>query len=310
MYIKESIKTKRLQELEDPAFEVLWSYIRPPRLPRGINCVVTACVYHSPSSNDTGILEYLSDAITRAEGLFPGYGIIIAGDFNQLDTKHLCRDFHLKQLVHQPIRGANILDLVLTNMHNFYDSKPAVLLPPFGLSDYNAVAVWPKTRVSTSTPSKKIVFRPSRKMELGRYLSEFGWQLSESETSCDEKCKFLCSAIMTAYNFLLPEKRVKIHRNDPLWIPEELKLLITLHQRAFSSGNNFMFKFYRNKVNIMRKSCRGKYFASKVIQVKQTKPKTWWSEVKRLSGMTSAPNELNQLHFDNTQDRHLKTLQI
>ena len=114
MYIKESIKTRRLQELEDPAFEVLLPYIRPPRLPVGINCVVTACVYHPPSSNDTEILEYLSDAITRAEGLFLACGIIIAGDFNQLDTKHLCRDFRLKQLVHQPNRGANILDLALT----------------------------------------------------------------------------------------------------------------------------------------------------------------------------------------------------
>ena len=104
MYIKESIKTRRLQELEDPAFEVLLPYIRPPRLPVGINCVVTACVYYPPSSNDTEILEYLSDAITRVEGLFLGYGIIIAGDVNQLDTKHLCRDFRLKQLVHQPNR--------------------------------------------------------------------------------------------------------------------------------------------------------------------------------------------------------------
>ena len=197
MYIKESIKTRRLQELEDPAFEVLLPYVRPPRLPVGINCVITACVYHPPISNDTEILEYLSDAITRAEGLFLACGIIIAGDFNQLDTKHLCRDFRLKQLVHQPNRGANILDLALTNMHNFYDSKPVVLLPAFGLYDHNAVAVWPKTRASSSTPSMKIVIKrdtcPSRKMKLGRYLSEIDWHLIESETSCDEKCKFLCA---------------------------------------------------------------------------------------------------------------------
>ena len=197
MYIKESIKTRTLQELEDPAFEVLLPYVRPPRLPVGINCVVTACVYHPPSSNDTEILEYLTDAITRAEGLFLGCGIIIAGHFNQLDTKHLCWDFHLKQRAHQPNRGANILDLALTNMHNFYDSKPVVLLPPFGLYDHNAVAIWPKTRASSSTPSMKIVIKrdtcPSRKMKLGRYLSEIDWQLIESETSCDEKCKFLCA---------------------------------------------------------------------------------------------------------------------
>ena len=182
-YIKESVKTKRLQELEDPTFKVLQSYIRPPRLLRGINCVITACVYHPPSSNNTKMLECLSDAIPHVEGLFPGCGIIIiAGDFKQLDTKHLCWDFCPKQLVHQPTWGAIILDLVLTNMYNFYDSKPAVLLPPFGLSDHNAVAVWLKTRVSTPTPSRKIVIKrdicPSHKMKLGQYLSEIDWHLN------------------------------------------------------------------------------------------------------------------------------------
>ena len=67
-------------------------------------------------------------------------------------------------------------------------------------------------------------------MELGRYPSEIDWHLIESETLCDEKCKFLCSAIMTGYNILMPEKQVKIHQNDPLWISEELKHLITLCQ--------------------------------------------------------------------------------
>ena len=113
----------------------------------------------------------------------------------------------------------------------------------------------------------------------------------------------MCSVIMTGYKILMPEKRVKIHQNDPPWISEELKHLTTLRQRAFSSGNNVIFKFYRNKVNRTRKSCRGKYFASKFIKLKQTNQKTWGSEVKPLSGMTSAPNELlNQLHIDNTQD--------
>ena len=132
-------------------------------------------------------------------------------------------------------------------MYNFYDSKPAVLLPPFGLSDHNAVAVWLKTRVSTPTPSRKIVIkrdiRPSHKMKLGQYLSEIDWYLNKSEFLCNQKCKFLCSAIMTGYNILMLEKQVKIHQNDPPWISWE------------------------NKVNRMRKSCQGKYFASKAIKL-------------------------------------------
>ena len=158
-------------------------------------------------------------------------------------------------------------------MHTFYDSKPAALLPPFGLSDHNAVAIWPKTRAPSGIPSRKIVTkrdtRPSRKMELGRYLSEIDWHLIESEKSCDEKCKFLSSAIMTGYNILMPEKRVKFHRNDPTWISEDLKRLIALRQRAFSSGNNTMFKFYQNKVKTKGRSSTWKVASCPWISLSQ-----------------------------------------
>ena len=46
--------------LEDPNFEVLWVHRRTRRLPRGYSCVVTATVYHPPSSNDNDMAEYLS----------------------------------------------------------------------------------------------------------------------------------------------------------------------------------------------------------------------------------------------------------
>ena len=59
----------------------------------------------------------------KVEGLYPGYGILIAGDFNKLDIKILKRNFQLKQLVLSPTCGANI----------FYDLTLAeVLPPPFG----------------------------------------------------------------------------------------------------------------------------------------------------------------------------------
>ena len=58
--------------------------------------------------------------------------------------KTLCRDFQLRQLVDKPTRGTNILDLILTNMHKFYDARPAIVLPPFGLSDHNVIIVEPK----------------------------------------------------------------------------------------------------------------------------------------------------------------------
>ena len=170
IYTRVEIKCKRLDELENPNFEVVWVHTRPNRLPRGVTCVILACVYHPPSSNDHEILEYLSESLTKVEGLHPGCAIIIAGDFNKLDIKILKRNFQLKQLVRSPTRGSNILDSVLTNLHKLYDPTSfEIPPPPFWLSDHNTITICPKQRAQDH-PSRRTVLkrdtRPSRKMEL------------------------------------------------------------------------------------------------------------------------------------------------
>ncbi len=136
------------------------------------------------------MLEYLTKSLTDIEGLFPGCGIIIAGDFNHLNIKNLSRQFQLKQLVHLPTRGTNTLDLILTNMHSFYEPNSAISHPPFGLSDHCVILLYPKQRESTSN-TKKIVYkrdtRPSPKQMLGNFLNQIDWHFLDWLTSCNEK---------------------------------------------------------------------------------------------------------------------------
>ena len=282
--------------------------LRPARLPRGIPCVVAATVYHPPCANDNEMLEYLSKSLTDIEGLFPGCGIIIAGDFNHLNIKNLARQFQLKQLVHLPTRGMNTLDLVLTNLHPFYESNSATSHPPFGLSDHCVITLYPKQRESNPT-TKKVIYkrdtRPSRKQMLGNYLNRIDWHLLDQLTSCSEKNDLFTGIITTGLNYIMPEKAVTFHRNDPPWITEDFKRLIKQRQRAFSTGNSAAFKFYRNKVNKMRKACRAKFYTSKVEHLKQLKPKEWWREAKRLCGMTTVSNSTNflsQLQLENAEN--------
>ena len=295
VYIKDQINSKRLAELEDPNFEVLWTYTRPTRLPRGVPCVITACVYHPPSSNDNQILDYLFNSLAKVEGLFPGCAVFMAGDFNQLDVKPLMLSFQMKQLIQHPTRGSNILDLVLTNLHKYYEPRSVEILPPFGLSDHKSIVILPKIRQS-ELPHKRVIVkrdtRPSRKMELGRYLSQVNWSLIENINTCQEKYDFFSRIILTGLNTIMPERAIKVHSNDAPWITTDLKRLITLRQRALSSGKSDLFKFYRNKVNKTRKLCRAKFFASRVNHLKEYKPKMWWSYVKRISGMSSSCSNL------------------
>ena len=56
-----------------------------------------------------------------------------------------------------------------------------------------------------------------------------------------------------------------------------------------------MFRFVRNRVNCKRKFCRQRYYHSKVSQLKECKPSAWCKEVKKLSGMSSAVRDSDEL---------------
>ena len=144
LYYNSGYKKTRLYNLKCQNLEVMWVHVRPARLPRGFPCLVTATIYHPPSSDDSKILEYLSTSLTWDESHFPGCRIILAGDFNHLDIKNICINIGLKQIVEIPTRGENTLDLVLTNLHPFYQTDWITAYPPFGLSDHSVIAVSPR----------------------------------------------------------------------------------------------------------------------------------------------------------------------
>ena len=70
----------------------------------------------------------------------------------------------------------------------------------------------------------------------------------------------------------------------------DLKSQIKKRQMALARGNVTLFKYYRNLVNRNRKKCRSKYYLSKVHNLKNSRPKNWRKEVKRISGHSPVNN--------------------
>ena len=79
---------------------------------------------------------------------------------------------------------------------------------------------------------------------------------------------------------------MKVHETDRPWLTSQLKALIARRQKAFSSGNELLYKMLRNKVNRERKRCRSVYYENKVKDLRVSKPRNWWREVKQLCGAT------------------------
>ncbi len=80
------------------------------RLPRGFSTLVAAVLYHPPTANKTDMLEYLQSSLELLETRYPYCGLILAGDFNKLPTRHITRQFQLRQIVNFNTRGTSKLD--------------------------------------------------------------------------------------------------------------------------------------------------------------------------------------------------------
>ena len=254
-------------------------------------------IYHPPNDNNHAILYYLWQSLSSIELRFPNSGLLIVGDFNRLNTKRLQNSFDLKEIVKFPTRGHKTLDLVLTNLREYY--KDPIQRPPHGLSDHMSVEVLPKD--SSQLPDSRSTMKtrdlkPSNRLAIRTYLQEVdAYTLVGNVHGCAEKVSIFQSIIQHGLDSVLPLRSKAIHSRDPPWINSGLKDLIRRRQRALAENDQPMFRFLRNRVNRERKICRWRYYDSKVSQLKECKPSAWWSGVKKLSGMSSAVRDSEEL---------------
>ena len=68
--------------------------------------------------------------------------------------------------------------------------------------------------------------RPSRKRELGRYLTSCKWSTLDHLKTCEEKLELFTDLISLGINIIMPNKGIVLHVNDPLWITANFKNLI------------------------------------------------------------------------------------
>ena len=116
-----------LMTLWTEGLRVIWTQIRPSRLPRGITSIVIGVVYHPPNAADPPMLDYLYHCLSLIQARHPGCGIILLGDFNKTlfkKSSRLSNSFDLKQIVTFPTPGRNTLDPVFTNLKELH-SDPA-----------------------------------------------------------------------------------------------------------------------------------------------------------------------------------------
>lgn len=136
---------------------------------------------------------------------------------------------------------------------------------------------------------------------MGRFFLQVPWSdLLSPDLSCELKLRTLTDIINLGLNTIMPARSTKVYETDRPWLSVHLKHLIARRQKAFASGNQYLFEILRNKVNRERKRCRRVYYENKVDGLRASRPRNWWKEVKQLCGSTkSTERDLkSKLHKD------------
>jgi hypothetical protein len=120
----------------------------------GYNSIVVGIMYHPPRANDPAMRECLTKSLSCIESRYSNCAVVIAGDFNRLETTRLQNSFKLKQIVNFSTRGIATPDLTITNINEFYESP--IKRPPFGLSDHLSIEIQPCERCTMNAPRSKL----------------------------------------------------------------------------------------------------------------------------------------------------------
>ena len=130
--------------------EILWLCVRPKVLPRPFNIIAIAVFYYSSNQNIDSKRKFIQQLQTSADfniSKYPNAGLFfLVGDANDLKMDSFCSSLKVKQIVKIPMtRGNTSLDVILTNMYNFY--SPPSALPPFGGSYYLSILLSPPPQI-------------------------------------------------------------------------------------------------------------------------------------------------------------------
>ena len=145
-------------------------------------------------------MNYLLNCTDNVRSLYPNAGIIMTGDFNDLDPKWISNSLSLKQIVYVPTRGKSMLDLTCSNCTE-YNNIP-VLLPPLGMSDHLCGA-WVPNHFIPNRQTNSVVYRPYTPEEANLYkkwLKNRNWRDILSLSYGDKMARLFCRELFEKYS--------------------------------------------------------------------------------------------------------------
>ena len=175
IYTKNTFNAKIAATHTSTTMSSLWVLVRIPDIK---DQLLFGVIYHPPGLSkhqQIETIDHIHDTIQLLSSRYKNAGIVLYGDFNNLDTTSIEPVLGLSQIVHFPTRKEAFLDKLLTNVPEYIRAGCAAA-PPVGSSDHMSVEVLSafKKPVLYETITKRIV-TPAAKVKISLELNKQNW---------------------------------------------------------------------------------------------------------------------------------------
>ena len=279
--------------------EIIWAFAKPKSEDAQFKKIVLCSFYSPPRSRLRNKLkDHIIGTLQMLTTKYPGCGILCGGDKNKMDISSLINnDLKLRQIVSQPTRKKEILDILLTNLFSYYNCP--IIIPPVqpdvpgqGVpSDHSVPLCVPHTDPNNppSRSYKTIISRPlpdSKVRQFGQWITAESWDVIVQEDDPSQQVRDFEATIMQKLETYLPQKITKLGIEDKPFMNSELKTLKRRRMREYrSKGKSKKYlklqqeydeKFLKAAKNFMRKN---------IDSLKETNPGQAYSILKKMGAM-------------------------
>ena len=180
----------------------------------------------------------------------------------------------LKQVIKKPTRNLAILDLILTDIHKFYQAP--LVLAPIGTSDHCTIIWSSQEQMKHKQKSKRINVRP--------YISKYNWSPVLNASCINDKVSTFLEITTEMVDAFFPLKSVKIQVDDKPFINGRIKQLIQKRDKAYQLGRVDQSKLLRNLIVAEIRKAKRVFYQQNIIPFHNQNSKKWWENVKRIVG--------------------------
>jgi hypothetical protein len=215
---------------DEPMYELLW--VRSGDMFIGALYNPPKPQYHPQS-----LVAYVDGCVQELTHDFPNAEVVIAGDFNKLPDTSVVAATGFSPIVHQPTRGANLLDQIYVSDPLMYDAVRVI--KSVVKSDHQAVVAYSERgRVTTNNQTTRASYRritPGQHAAFLQHVKDVDFT-SPPADSVQAAFDNFYSVALGLLNWFYPERMITVRSRDPAYITPRIKSLLRKRNRLMRAG--------------------------------------------------------------------------